>query len=312
MIKLGILGMNEGNGHPYSYSAMFNGYDPTALHELCPFQLIREYLPRDHRNEFIISNAKVTHIWTQDRDLSEKISKVALIPHIVDEYADLIGKVDAVIIARDDPWNHLEMALPFLKARVPLFIDKQLTSTTDDLTTMLNLAGNDYPLMACSPMRYSRILEDYTRKCDTSEIKSIHGMSRVSWMRYGHHLLEGIVPAWKYDIEYVQSLSSRKGHDIIQLNYTSGLNVILEFIENISLPIQLTFFSEKNPPVQIPFADFFYSFQKMLKVFVNMVETGTKSIEMEEIVSIAKIVLAGDISKQSNGSRISPVTLKSI
>ena len=31
MINLGMIGINEGNGHPYSYSAMFNGYDPLAL-----------------------------------------------------------------------------------------------------------------------------------------------------------------------------------------------------------------------------------------------------------------------------------------
>lgn len=27
-LKIGILGMTEGNGHPYSWSAMFNGFDP--------------------------------------------------------------------------------------------------------------------------------------------------------------------------------------------------------------------------------------------------------------------------------------------
>lgn len=26
-LKIGILGMTEGNGHPYSWSAMFNGFD---------------------------------------------------------------------------------------------------------------------------------------------------------------------------------------------------------------------------------------------------------------------------------------------
>lgn len=26
-IRLGMVGMTEGNGHPYSWSAIFNGYD---------------------------------------------------------------------------------------------------------------------------------------------------------------------------------------------------------------------------------------------------------------------------------------------
>ena len=37
-IRLGIIGMTEGNGHPYSWSAIFNGYNPEEaakkLHEL--------------------------------------------------------------------------------------------------------------------------------------------------------------------------------------------------------------------------------------------------------------------------------------
>ena len=27
ILKIGMIGYNEGNGHPYSYSAIFNGYN---------------------------------------------------------------------------------------------------------------------------------------------------------------------------------------------------------------------------------------------------------------------------------------------
>ena len=32
-LKIGILGMTEGNGHPYSWSAMFNGYTKEYMDE---------------------------------------------------------------------------------------------------------------------------------------------------------------------------------------------------------------------------------------------------------------------------------------
>ena len=133
MLKLGIIGMNEGNGHPFSYSAMFNGFDPVALKKRCPFELIKKYLPEEHQNRNLIGDADVTHIWTQDISLSEDIAAVAKIPNIVTNYEDMIGKVDGIILARDDPWNHLEMARPFLAAQVPIFIDKQLTASKEDL-----------------------------------------------------------------------------------------------------------------------------------------------------------------------------------
>ena len=44
-LKIGILGFTEGNGHPYSWSAMFNGYDPEVMEE-CGFPVIPRYLEK--------------------------------------------------------------------------------------------------------------------------------------------------------------------------------------------------------------------------------------------------------------------------
>ena len=43
MIKIGILGYTDGNGHPYSYSSIFNGYNNEGMKK-CPFKTIPEYL----------------------------------------------------------------------------------------------------------------------------------------------------------------------------------------------------------------------------------------------------------------------------
>ena len=82
MLNFGIIGMNDGNGHPYSFSAIFNGYNEDALEE-CPYSAIKEYLPVCHRNEMIIPDANVTHIWTQDKKLSESVAGISRIPNIV-------------------------------------------------------------------------------------------------------------------------------------------------------------------------------------------------------------------------------------
>ena len=308
-MKIGIIGMNDGNGHPYSYSALFNGYDPKSLRDKCPFPLIKEYLPLHHKNENFIEGAKVTHIWTQSISISKQIADVSLIPNIVNNLEDMTDKVDAVILARDDPWNHLEMARPFLEKGLPIFIDKQLTSTFTDLQEFDKLTGPEYPIMAGSSMRFSRDVVSAKLERKYKNVLSVHGVSRVSWMRYGHHLLEGIVVLWGYDILWVRSLSDKIEHDIIQICFKNGLNVILEFIKDLHLPIQFTCFSENDNSFSVPFQDFFHSFREMLKAFVHMVGTGQKTIEYSEIISIAKVILAGDISKQKGGIPISPITL---
>lgn len=310
MLKLGIIGLNEGNGHPFSYAAIFNGYDPVALQARCPFALIKEYLPRDHRNENFIDSAKVTHIWTQNKKISEDVAKVSLIPNIVDNYTDLIGKVDAVILARDDIENHLEIARPFLEKKMPIFIDKQLVASKNELDEFIKLTGPEYPFMAGSPMRFTRDVARAKEELKLEQVKTVHGVSRVNWLRYGHHLFEGVVCLWGLEIDWVRSLSQKAGHDIMQIHYQSGLNVILEFIEDVQLPIQLRTYSTVDQERSIPFADFFYSFREMLKAFVVMIETGQKAIPYEEIIKIAKVILAGDISKRLNGRPVSPVSLE--
>ena len=311
MIKLGMIGMNEGNGHPYSYSAMFNGYDPLALKKKCPFPLIKEYLPALHKNKNMIDGAIVSHIWTQDRSLSQDIASVSKIPNIVGNIEDLLGEVDGVILARDDPWNHLAMAKPFLKEGIPIFIDKQLVSSERDLSELIKITGKNYPLMAGSSIRYTKELNSFLQ--DTMLKKntmSIHGMSRVNWMRYGHHLLEGIVILFGHDILNVRSLSSKDGHDIVQISYKDNLNVILEFIEDIALPIQFTCFTSNSEPVSIPFIAYYSSFRKMMNDFKVMIETNIPPIPFNEIVSISKIVIAGDLSKKSGGIPYNPKNLR--
>lgn len=310
MLKLGIIGLNEGNGHPFSYAAIFNGYDPVELQTRCPFALIKEYLPRDHGNKNFIDSAKVTHIWTQDKKISEGVAKVSLIPNIVDNYTDLIGEVDAVILARDDIENHLAIARPFLEKRMPIFIDKQLVASKNELDEFIKLTGPEYPFMAGSPMRFTREVASARAELKLEQVKTVHGVSRVNWMRYGHHLFEGIAPLWGLEINWVRSLSDKPDHDIVQIDYKSGLNVILEFIPDVQLPIQFKTYSSVDQELSVPFADFFYSFREMLKAFVTMVETGQKAIPYEEIIKIAKVILAGDISKKLNGRPVSPVSLE--
>ena len=44
-IKIGIIGMSHGNGHPYSWSAIVNGYDHEYMKD-CPFPVIQDYLKK--------------------------------------------------------------------------------------------------------------------------------------------------------------------------------------------------------------------------------------------------------------------------
>ena len=110
-IRLAMFGMTEGNGHPYSWSAIFNGYDPEAMSE-CPYTAIPEYLGKEPKDTLQIEGARVTHIWCDDPADARHVAKASLIPNVVDRPEDVIGHVDAVVIATDQGHEHIDRCRP--------------------------------------------------------------------------------------------------------------------------------------------------------------------------------------------------------
>src|SRR3569623_516635 len=100
-LRLAMQGMIEGNGHPYSWSGIINGYDPVAM-DRCPYAAIPAYMGRQPLESVRIPGARVTHVWTDDPADAPKVSAAALIANVVRHPEDVIGHVDAVIIATDD------------------------------------------------------------------------------------------------------------------------------------------------------------------------------------------------------------------
>ena len=105
-LKLGMIGLSVGNGHPYSWAAICNGYSPEHMNA-CEFPVIPQYLAKQAWPAARIPGVEVTHIWTQDAELSLRVAKAALIAHVVEEPAAMLGQIDALLLARDDAMNHL-------------------------------------------------------------------------------------------------------------------------------------------------------------------------------------------------------------
>ena len=144
-IKLGIIGLSEGNGHPYSWSAIFNGYNEEEMAK-CPFPVIPEYLSKqNYPEDFLGELAEVTHIWTQDISVSNSVARAAKIEYVVKKMEDMIGHVDAILLSRDDAENHVEMAQPFLEAGLPIFIDKPFALSLSEANYMLSIQKDDFP-----------------------------------------------------------------------------------------------------------------------------------------------------------------------
>ncbi|MEQ1749769.1 MAG: Gfo/Idh/MocA family oxidoreductase, partial [Prosthecobacter sp.] len=122
-LRLAMLGMIEGNGHPYSWSGIVNGYNPAEMAK-CPYAGIIAYMSKQPLASIRIPGARVTYIWTDEPADAPKVAAASLIEHVVSQPEDVIGQVDAVVIATDDGNDHVRRARPFIEAGLPIFIDK--------------------------------------------------------------------------------------------------------------------------------------------------------------------------------------------
>ena len=81
-LKLAMLGMTEGNGHPYSWSIIINGkYNAKALAE-CPYAAIIDYISKQPQNTLGIEGVEVTHVWTDDPEDAKHVAEVLSLIHI--------------------------------------------------------------------------------------------------------------------------------------------------------------------------------------------------------------------------------------
>ena len=188
-LKLGIIGSSHGNGHPYSWSSIINGFN-MALLEKCPYRVIIDYLKNQKIKQF--PYAEITHIWTQNYNESQLISSITNIPNILDNFEDMTD-IDGVLIARDDYENHYRFCNFFLKKKIPIYIDKPISVKVKDAEEIFKLEKWKGQIFTCSALKYAREirLSDLEMK-KIGKIKKIICVTPKSWERYSIHIIEPI------------------------------------------------------------------------------------------------------------------------
>lgn len=302
-IRLGIIGMTEGNGHPYSWSAMFNRYDREAMTAECPFPVIPVYLNKENYDTMGIPGARVEVICCDDRRDAEHVAKCSLIPKVADRPEEMTGRVDAVIIATDIGGEHVRRARPFLDAGIPLFIDKPLCDNRADLEFFTNLFASGYPLMSSSSMRYCKEFRPYhgggTR--ELGELRLVtYGMPK-KWETYGIHSLEAVYPIVGPGFESVVNTGSFK-RNIVHLKHKRGVDVILTGIYDCGVPSLVL--AGTGGSVELKSKDSYTSFRSQLAAFVDFLKTGVRPYPWQETVELMKLVIAGIESREQGGKEI--------
>jgi len=306
-IRIGILGMTEGNAHPFSWSAMINGYDHDEMckwtNELYP--TIPQYLAKQPKETFGIPGVKVTHVCFtgyEDRAMAENCARASFIPNVVTKPEEMIGQVDAIICATDIGSEHVERCRPFIEAGLPIFIDKPLADNEEDLRTIVKWYDNGAHIQSSSSMRYVKSYEPfYKNHYELGNIRYIVSPMAKYWETYGMHAIEAMHPLLGQGFEWVENLGD---HDraMVHLRHKNGCDVSIPmgygFASN-----GLTIMAQYGSRV-LSDSDSYYAFKKQLDVFVHYLRTGEEEHPFSDTIEMAKILIAGLKSRDEGGRRV--------
>lgn len=305
-LRLAMLGMVEGNGHPYSWSIIVNGaYDRAAL-DKCPYPGIRDYIVKQPPETLGIAGARVTHVWTDNPADAEQVARVALIPHIAKRPEEVIGEIDAVLIATDKGFEHVERARPFVEAGIPVFIDKPLCDNRADLATFTRWVDEGRPILSSSAMRYAKEFVPYHRATHAlGALRHVGVTMAKSWEAYGIHALETVYPITGPGYVSVQNLGDSDGsNNIVHFRHRDNIDVLMQVTKDMLGGFGMVTLAGTAGGVQLRFADTYHAFKAQLLGFVGYLRTGQPPVPWAETRELMQLVIAGIESREQGGRRV--------
>lgn len=295
--------MSPGNAHPSSWSAIINGTFDGAAISAMGYSAVADYLEAN-RATLGLPDARVTCVLSQSREVSEMIAATAGIEQIAGDAQEMITMVDAVLLCRDDPENHVEMAMPFIDAGIPLFIDKPLCATKKDLDYFAGQIAKGKFIMSCSSMRYgSECMTVKSGIRSLGKIELVTGVGKKDWLKYGIHMLEGIVSVLD-DPKPVSVRNIGSGHkNIVQVNYENGVQVMLHLFTELVPTMQISFFGQEQWRM-IEVKNSYTMFRDNIIEFLRSVRDGKPRLDFAKTEQIIRVMIGAEDSLQEEGKLI--------
>jgi predicted dehydrogenase len=288
-LSVGVIGYNEGNGHPFSFSAIINGYSDDGFAR-ADWSVIHDYLNQRDPGEFGFDDVRVTHAWTQDDAVTRRLCDACYIENAVERPDQMIGEVDAILLCRHDSETHREFAMPFLEAGLPVFVDKPLSLDIEDLRIFRPFLDGG-KLMSCSGLRYARELDNAAAALSSfGSIKLVRASVVLDWEKYGVHMVDAALGlGWATPVS-IQRLSAQ--HDSFAVEMDDGSLLQIDALGVVPKVFRLDIYgTQKEESLQL--FDNFTAFRRTIGHFLDMARTGIPSIPAETVLTSMRLLIAG-------------------
>ena len=225
---------------------------------------------------------------------------------LVDDIPTLCEKVDAILLESVDGRVHLEQVRPVFEAGKPVFIDKPLAATWEDVKEIARL-GEEHstPWWSASSLRYSAAVSDAAIEGLTgavtwgpAPIDATHDLD-LSW--YGIHPVELLFAVMGPGVGSVER-SYTDGADVIVGHWKDGRLGVVRTIRDGKRSYGVTAFGEKEVKVSTNSGA---AYSGLLGDVVKFFKTGIPPVDNAETIEIFAFLEAARVSREEGGSRVS-------
>ena len=300
-IRIGLVGVGRGGASSYharSFSSIINGFEPEKVPDDWPVHTKR------------VEGAAIEAVWDNDSDAAEELARVFSISSVCDRMEDMADAVDAVMIVDDLTMTHQKKAVFFLEQGMPTFIDKPMTNSLQEASSIIDLAyKKGCIVMSSSALRYAREIDEASSALEQAgkvdcAVAICQGqyMESENLIHYGIHPLELAYAVLGSGAESVQNTGEGE-RNIVQITYRDGRVLMLLVFPDMAQVFQLQVYGE-NGYVSVTVQDWDYFYWNMLNTFVHSVKNNTQPIPLEETHEIIKVLILGVESLRSGGKRL--------
>jgi predicted dehydrogenase len=314
MYKLGILGTC--NTHAEIFSGLFNKYHDNLenhgkkdKHDNLENHGKQDKLYNPDKYDsfdfYGLGKARVEYIFGFDIEKTKQIASAYSIKNVITDISEMYDNVDAAMVIFRHGMYHAKYAIPFLKRKIPVFVDKPFTISEKDALSIIEAAEKyNTPLMGGSSLKYApdtmilkELLLNETQSIKTAALnfpattKNPYGNLHF----YGSHLVEMALEIFGYDCICVNSFE-KNGTVTSVLGYDK-YNITLNFIPD-SKRSYCVVFTEKDTIIRE--IDLSLVFKEQMHRFMDMLDTKVKPQDLSCLYKSVKVVNAVIRSYEKN------------
>jgi hypothetical protein len=295
-IRAGMIGLDT--SHVPAFAKLFNTAEPTD--DLAGIEIVVGY---PGGTDIPASRDRVQRF-------TEEIRVMGI--EIVDSIPKLLEKVDVVLIESVDGRIHLQEAIPVIKARKPVFIDKPIAGSLAEAIAIFDLAKkHDVPCFSSSSLRFGADIQALLKNETLGSVEGAQTWGACSYQEgtpdmffYGLHGIEPLFTVMGTGCETVTRIHTTDT-DLVTGVWKGGRIGTYRGIRNHKAEFGVTAFGSRGI-VQAPRPG---TYDDLCREIARFFKTGKVPVRAEETIEIFAFMEAADESKRQCGASVALATV---